>query len=82
MVGATRPAAPPHTHRSCPWLVQKKERKEEAERKPLCSHPPVGQDYTLAQYKPEAFETLAHDQTVDKLVKYFGYPQVCVCVCV
>lgn len=33
-------------------------------------------DYTLAQYKPEAFETLAHEQTVDKLVKFFGYPKV------
>lgn len=32
-------------------------------------------DYTLAQYKPEAFETLAHEQTVDKLVKFFGYPK-------
>lgn len=31
-------------------------------------------DYTLASYKPATFETLAHDATVDKLVKYFGYP--------
>ncbi|KAL4448376.1 hypothetical protein ABPG75_005595 [Micractinium tetrahymenae] len=31
-------------------------------------------DYTLAQYKPETFEALAHTQTVDKLVKFFGYP--------
>lgn len=31
-------------------------------------------DYTLASYKPDGFETLAHNQTVDKLVKYFGYP--------
>lgn len=32
-------------------------------------------DYTLASYKPATFETLAHDATVDKLVKYFGYPK-------
>lgn len=32
-------------------------------------------DYTLASYKPETFETLAHEQTVDKLVKHFGYPK-------
>ncbi|EFN56183.1 hypothetical protein CHLNCDRAFT_30799 [Chlorella variabilis] len=32
-------------------------------------------DYTLAQYRPETFETLAHEQTVDKLVRYFGYPE-------
>lgn len=32
-------------------------------------------DYTLAQYKPETFETLAHTSTVDKLVKVFGYPK-------
>lgn len=31
-------------------------------------------DYTLAQYKPDTFETLAHEQTIDKLVTYFGYP--------
>jgi hypothetical protein len=28
------------------------------------------------QYKPETFEALAHQQTVDKLVKHFGYPKV------
>lgn len=28
------------------------------------------------QYKPETFETLAHQQTIDKLVKVFGYPEV------
>ena len=33
-------------------------------------------DYTLAQYKPDTFEGLAHRQTVDKLVKAFGYPAV------
>ena len=31
-------------------------------------------DYTLAQYKAEAFESLAHRQTIKKLVEYFGYP--------
>ena len=29
-------------------------------------------DYTLASYKPATFETLAHDATVDTLVKHFG----------
>lgn len=32
-------------------------------------------DYTLAQYKPDTFETLAFYQTVEKLTKYFGYPK-------
>ena len=32
-------------------------------------------DYTLASYKPETFETLAHTATVDKLVKHFDYPK-------
>lgn len=32
-------------------------------------------DYTLASYKPETFETLAHVQTIEKLVKHFGYPE-------
>lgn len=32
-------------------------------------------DYTLASYKPETFESLAHEQTVKKLVKHFGYPE-------
>lgn len=27
------------------------------------------------QYKPETFEQLAHEQTVDKLVRFFGYPE-------
>jgi hypothetical protein len=31
-------------------------------------------DYTLASYRPETFEALAHAQTVDKLVSCFGYP--------
>lgn len=34
-------------------------------------------DYTLSQYKPETFEKLAHDLTVEKLVSVFGYPEVC-----
>lgn len=37
-------------------------------------------DYTLAQYKPETFEVLAHDETVKKLVSAFGYPKVGVLV--
>uniref|UniRef100_A0A7S3VHX6 5'-nucleotidase n=1 Tax=Dunaliella tertiolecta TaxID=3047 RepID=A0A7S3VHX6_DUNTE len=32
-------------------------------------------DYTLAQYRPETFEALAHQQTVEKLVTRFGYPE-------
>ena len=35
-------------------------------------------DYTLSQYKPETFEKLAHDLTVQKLVSVFGYPEVSV----
>ncbi|WOK97080.1 hypothetical protein Cni_G05788 [Canna indica] len=31
-------------------------------------------DYTLAQYKPETFESLAYDGTVKKLVHNLGYP--------
>jgi HAD superfamily 5'-nucleotidase-like hydrolase len=31
-------------------------------------------DYTLASYRPETFEALAHAQTVAKLVECFGYP--------
>lgn len=33
-------------------------------------------DYTLSQYKPETFEKLAFDLTVQKLVEVFGYPEV------
>ncbi|KAL6757409.1 purine 5'-nucleotidase [Haematococcus lacustris] len=33
-------------------------------------------DYTLAQYRPDTFEALAHSQTVNKLVRHFGYPEV------
>lgn len=32
-------------------------------------------DYTLAQYKPETFETLAYNGTIKKLVYDLGYPQ-------
>ncbi|KMZ61459.1 putative Cytosolic purine 5-nucleotidase [Zostera marina] len=31
-------------------------------------------DYTLAQYMPETFESLAYDGTVKKLVRNLGYP--------
>eukprot|EP00798_Chlamydomonas_sp_ICE-L_P013214 gene13214-19050_t len=33
-------------------------------------------DYTLAQYRPETFEALAHKETIGKLVNYFGYPDI------
>ena len=36
-------------------------------------------DYTLAQYRPETFEVLAYNLTVDKLVDVFGYPSVRPC---
>ncbi|KAL8225791.1 hypothetical protein R6Q57_018348 [Mikania cordata] len=32
-------------------------------------------DYTLAQYKPDTFESLAYDGTVEKLVSNLGYPK-------
>ncbi|XVE94711.1 hypothetical protein REPUB_Repub02eG0032300 [Reevesia pubescens] len=32
-------------------------------------------DYTLAQYKPETFESLAYEGTIRKLVYDLGYPQ-------
>jgi HAD superfamily 5'-nucleotidase-like hydrolase len=32
-------------------------------------------DYTLAQYKPETFESLAYRLTTEKLVKIFKYPE-------
>jgi HAD superfamily 5'-nucleotidase-like hydrolase len=32
-------------------------------------------DYTLAQYKPETFEALAYEKTVEKLIEKFGYPK-------
>lgn len=36
----------------------------------------VVQDYTMAQYRPETFEVLAHTETVKKLVTQLGYPEV------
>lgn len=39
-------------------------------------------DYTLAQYKPETFESLAYEGTVRKLVYDLGYPrEVCLSFC-
>lgn len=39
-------------------------------------------DYTLAQYKPETFESLAYEGTVRKLVYDLGYPpEVCLGLC-
>ncbi|MFS7911474.1 putative HAD-superfamily hydrolase, subfamily IG, 5'-nucleotidase, HAD-like superfamily [Helianthus anomalus] len=32
-------------------------------------------DYTLAQYKPETFESLAYYGTFEKLVRNLGYPK-------
>lgn len=31
-------------------------------------------DYTLAQYKPETFESMAYNGTIKKLVHNLGYP--------
>ena len=31
-------------------------------------------DYTLAQYKADTFEALAHKATVEKLISQFHYP--------
>lgn len=33
-------------------------------------------DYTLAQYRPETFEVLAYELTVNKLIEEFDYPPV------
>ncbi|KAK9813561.1 hypothetical protein WJX73_007197 [Symbiochloris irregularis] len=33
-------------------------------------------DYTLAQYRPESFEVLAYELTVEKLIEEFDYPAV------
>ena len=33
-------------------------------------------DYTLSQYRPETFEVLAYNLTIDKLVNNFHYPKV------
>eukprot|EP00210_Caulerpa_lentillifera_P009304 g8869.t1 len=32
-------------------------------------------DYTLAQYKPETFETMTHDETINKLITLLNYPE-------
>ncbi|GFR52818.1 hypothetical protein Agub_g15441, partial [Astrephomene gubernaculifera] len=32
-------------------------------------------DYTLAQYRPDTFEGLAHKETVNKLIEVFRYPE-------
>ena len=34
-------------------------------------------DYTLSQYRPETFEVLAYNLTIEKLVNNFKYPKVC-----
>lgn len=33
-------------------------------------------DYTLSQYRPETFEVLAYNLTVNKLINNFYYPKV------
>ena len=33
-------------------------------------------DYTLSQYRPETFEVLAYNLTIEKLVNNFNYPKV------
>ena len=33
-------------------------------------------DYTLSQYRPETFEVLAYNLTIEKLVNNFKYPKV------
>lgn len=39
-------------------------------------------DYTLAQYKPETFESLAYEGTIRKLVYDLGYSEeVCLFLC-
>jgi len=37
-------------------------------------------DYTLAQYKPETFESLAYQGTIKKLVYDLGYPREVICL--
>ena len=43
-----------------------------------CLLPSIGfdMDYTLSQYRPETFEVLAYNLTIDKLVNNFHYPKV------
>jgi hypothetical protein len=43
---------------------------------PCCGVCRLDLDYTLAQYRPETFEVLAHTETVKKLVDNLNYPQV------
>jgi len=38
-------------------------------------------DYTMAQYRPETFEVLAYNLTVNQLVEKLGYPKVCPRTC-
>lgn len=33
-------------------------------------------DYTLSQYRPETFEVLAYNLTINKLINNFNYPKV------
>lgn len=44
----------------------------------LCVLQSIGfdMDYTLSQYRPETFEVLAYNLTIEKLVKNFHYPKV------
>ena len=45
---------------------------------PICCPPAPRRfdlDYTLAQYRPETFERLAHTETVKKLISSLGYPK-------
>jgi hypothetical protein len=43
-------------------------------RQPYQSRPAGPPTPQIAQYKPKAFEELAYRETVDKLVRTFGYP--------
>lgn len=74
---------PPHPADSPVWMEQMYTSPLDAPRRIFCNRSlnmksikAVGfdMDYTLASYKPETFEKLAHDETVNKLVKHFGYP--------
>eukprot|EP00884_Botryococcus_braunii_P012808 jgi/Botrbrau1/21528/Bobra.174_2s0031.1 len=78
------PPPPPSQH--LPAWVDEPEAKEEVEytRRVFCNRSlsmasirAVGfdMDYTLAQYRPETFETLAYELTIDKLVRNCGYPK-------
>jgi hypothetical protein len=75
LLGAT---IPPQAIAICPCQgSSSSEEQHHAQRTSVnacCCHA-VPQDYTLAQYKPETFEQLAYEQTVDKLVTVLGYPK-------